>query len=44
LRQELELLDRTIEELYILPEDVALARISDTQGLGGSSGTSWRMI
>jgi uncharacterized membrane protein len=38
LRQELELLDRTIEKLYILPEDIALARISDTQGLGGSSG------
>jgi uncharacterized membrane protein len=38
LRQELELLDRTIEKLYILPEDMALARISDTQGLGGSSG------
>jgi len=37
LRQELELLDRTIENLYILPEDMALARISDTQGLGGSS-------
>ncbi len=44
LRQELELLDRIIEKLYILPEDIALARISDTQGLGGSSGTSWRMI
>jgi uncharacterized membrane protein len=42
LRLELELLDRTIEKLYILPEDIALARISDTQGLGGSSGTSWR--
>ena len=38
LRLELELLDRTIEKLYILPEDIALARISDTQGLGGSSG------
>jgi uncharacterized membrane protein len=38
LRQELDLLDRTIEMLYILPEDIALARISDTQGLGGSSG------
>ena len=37
LRQELDLLDRTIEKLYIFPEDVALARISDTQGLGGSS-------
>jgi hypothetical protein len=23
------LLDRTIEKLYILPEDIALARISD---------------
>jgi len=40
LRLELDLLDRTIEKLYILPEDIALARISDTQGLGGSSGTS----
>ena len=38
LRQELELLDRTMEKLYILPEDIALARISDTQGLGGWSG------
>jgi hypothetical protein len=38
LRLELELLNRTIEKLYILPEDIALARISDTQGLGGSSG------
>jgi uncharacterized membrane protein len=39
LRLELDLLDRTIEKLYIFPEDMALARISDTQGLGGSSGT-----
>ena len=37
LRLELDLLDRSIEKLYIFPEDVALARISDTQGLGGSS-------
>ena len=42
LRQELELLDRTIERLYILPEDIALARVSDTQGLGGSSGSAGR--
>ena len=34
---ELELLDRTIEKLYPLPEDLAVARIADTQGLGGSS-------
>ena len=37
LRLELDLLDRTIKKLYIFP-DIALARISDTQGLGGSSG------
>ena len=37
LRLELELLDRTIEKLYHLPSDIALARIADTQGLGGSS-------
>jgi uncharacterized membrane protein len=35
---ELDLLDRTIENLYPLPEDLAVARIADTQGLGGSSG------
>ena len=37
LRKELELLDRTIEKLYVLPEDLQLARIPDLQGLGGSS-------
>ncbi len=37
LRHELELLDRSIENLYVLPEDRALARTPDTQGLGGSS-------
>ena len=37
LRKELELLDRTIEKLYVLPEDLKLARIPDRQGLGGSS-------
>jgi len=36
---ELERLDRAIEGLYSLPGDLALARIPDTQGLGGSSGT-----
>ena len=34
---ELELLDRTIEKLYVLPEDLKLAIIPDLQGLGGSS-------
>jgi uncharacterized membrane protein len=37
LCKELELLDRTIEKLYVLPEDLKLARIPDLQGLGGSS-------
>jgi uncharacterized membrane protein len=37
LRQEYDLLDRMLEKLYVLPEDLALARIPDTQGLGGST-------
>jgi uncharacterized membrane protein len=39
LRHEFDLLDRTLEKLYLLPEDLALARIPDSQGLGGSTGT-----
>ena len=38
LDQESRRLDRTIESLYAIPEDLALARIPDSQGLGGSSG------
>ena len=38
LRQQLELLDRTIEGQYSFPEDRALARIPDSQGLGGALG------
>ena len=38
LRQQLELLDRTIEGHYEFPEDRALAYIPDPQGLGGSLG------
>jgi uncharacterized membrane protein len=38
LRSELDLLDRAIEKLYALPEDMALARVPDSQGLGGASG------
>ena len=37
LCQELDLLDRMMEKVYILPEDLKLARIPDPQGLGGSS-------
>ncbi|MBA4097737.1 MAG: DUF2254 domain-containing protein [Rhodospirillum sp.] len=39
LQRELALLDREIEALYPFPEDLALARIADSQGLGGASGT-----
>jgi uncharacterized membrane protein len=38
LRRELDLLDRAIEKLYLFPEDLALARIADSQGLGGATG------
>jgi uncharacterized membrane protein len=37
LRRELGLLDLTLERLYVFPEDLALARVPDSQGLGGSS-------
>jgi uncharacterized membrane protein len=36
LRQELELLDRALARHYEFPEDLALARVADSQGLGGS--------
>ena len=35
LRQELDLLDRTVEKLCVFPQDLALARVADAQGLGG---------
>ncbi len=38
LLQELQLLDRSIEKHYSFPEDLALARVPDVQGLGGSAG------
>jgi uncharacterized membrane protein len=36
LRMELDLLDRALVKLYTFDEDLAVARIPDTQGLGGS--------
>ena len=36
---ELELLNRTLESLYPFPEDLALARQPDFQGLGGAGGS-----
>jgi uncharacterized membrane protein len=40
LHRQLALLDRTIEKYYTFPEDQALARIPDPQGLGGTLGLS----
>ncbi len=37
LQQQLSLLDREIEAKFKYPEELALARISDSQGLGGRS-------
>jgi uncharacterized membrane protein len=37
LREQLDLLDRTLPDYYKLPEDLALARVADAQGLGGAS-------
>ncbi len=39
LDEERRLLAESIESHYRLPEDLALARIPDSQGLGGSSGS-----
>jgi uncharacterized membrane protein len=38
LEEERGRLDRALEPLYAIPEDLALARIPDSQGLGGSGG------
>jgi uncharacterized membrane protein len=42
LEQQLARLDQMLTTLYLLPGDLALARIPDPQGLGGSSHTSHR--
>src|SRR5262249_484839 len=38
LQRELQLLDREIEKYFPCPEDLALARVGGSQGLGGASG------
>jgi hypothetical protein len=38
LHQELSLLDREIEKHFSNREELALARVADSQGLGGHSG------
>jgi uncharacterized membrane protein len=35
LAEELALLDRMVESVYCFPEDLALARLADAQGMGG---------
>ncbi|HVO91415.1 MAG TPA: DUF2254 family protein, partial [Terriglobales bacterium] len=42
LYQEQLLLDRAIEKNFSNPEEFALAKVADTQGLGGHAGTSKR--
>jgi uncharacterized membrane protein len=37
LRQEWQLLDRTVQRMFPFAEDLALARTPDLQGLGGAS-------
>jgi len=37
LQQELNLLDEMLEKSYVCPEDLALARIPDSQGLGAAT-------
>ena len=38
LLRQLNLLDREVQRIFIYPEDLALARFADAQGLGGHSG------
>ena len=38
LEQEMSLLEREIERNFTYPEELALARVADSQGLGGHSG------
>jgi uncharacterized membrane protein len=38
LLRQLSLLDREVERIFTYPEELALARVADTQGLGGHSG------
>jgi uncharacterized membrane protein len=42
LQVQLGLLDRRLEKLYEFPEDAALARQPDLQGLGGAGGRARR--
>jgi len=39
VREQQALLDRAVRELYTLPEDLRLALVADSQGMGGASGS-----
>jgi len=41
LKLELSLLHRSAERFFTEPEDRALAEVGDSQGVGGTSGSSW---
>jgi uncharacterized membrane protein len=43
LRQELEVLHRSAERLFLEPEDRALADVSDSQGVGGKHGAKRKL-
>jgi hypothetical protein len=40
LQQQLNLLDREVARFFQYPEELALAQVGDSQGLGGRSGRS----
>jgi len=42
LRQELDTLDQLLPDYYKLPQDLALAKIADSQGLGGAADSATR--
>jgi uncharacterized membrane protein len=42
LQQELDTLDQLLPDYYKLPQDLALARIADSQGLGGAADATTR--
>jgi len=37
IREQSELLNRAAQRLFVFPEDLQLARVPDSQGLGGAS-------
>jgi uncharacterized membrane protein len=43
LQQELDTLDQLLPDYYKLPQDLALARIADSQGLGGAADAASRV-